>query len=66
MKCNLIVILAERKRDKLPNSRQWLADQVGITRQQLGNILNGEDTRLSVAKAISKAVDRKIEHIWPE
>jgi DNA-binding XRE family transcriptional regulator len=65
-RCNLGIILAERRRDGLPHTRSWLAGEVNISRQQVGNIIDGMDPHLSIAKRISKAVGKPINIIWPE
>jgi DNA-binding XRE family transcriptional regulator len=64
--CNLSIILAERKRDGLPHTGAWLAETVGLSRQQISNIMGGMDLHVTKAIRISKAVNRTFKDIWPD
>ena len=52
----------------LDRSRVSLADEIGMSQQQLGDIMHGrwQSVRLETARPIAKALGCRIEDLWPE
>lgn len=61
MENNLQKILDEQGR-----KYGWLAEQVGINRNTVTNLINGAEPKLKVAYRIAKVLGVSIYDIWPD